>query len=49
MMKRPPINLNVQSQEATFLLIRETLAKGIQLTEVLISNNQEALTDVRHS
>ncbi|XP_006459390.1 hypothetical protein AGABI2DRAFT_149543 [Agaricus bisporus var. bisporus H97] len=36
MMKRPPINLNVQSREATFLLIRETLAKGVQLTEVYV-------------
>lgn len=34
MMKRPPTNLNQQSQEATVLLIREVLARGIQLTEV---------------
>ncbi len=33
MMKRPPANLNQQSQEATVLLIREVLARGIQLTE----------------
>lgn len=36
MMKRPPTNLNQQSQEATVLLIREVLARGLQLTEVCI-------------
>lgn len=36
MMKRPPTNLNQQSQEATILLIREVLAKGIELTEVCV-------------
>jgi len=36
MLRRPPINLNVQSQDATILLIREVLAKGIQLSEVYV-------------
>lgn len=34
MLRRPPINLNRQSEEATVLLIREVLQKGIQLSEV---------------
>lgn len=34
MLRRPPINLNRQSENATILLIREILAKGIQLSEV---------------
>ncbi|GLB40445.1 putative endonuclease that specifically degrades the RNA of RNA- DNA hybrids [Lyophyllum shimeji] len=36
MLRRPPINLNVQSQNATVLLIREIIAKGIQLTEAYV-------------
>ncbi|KAI0367755.1 ribonuclease H2 subunit A [Pilatotrama ljubarskyi] len=36
MLRRPPVNLNQQSQEATVLLIREVLARGIQLTEVYV-------------
>ncbi|KAF8071951.1 ribonuclease H-like domain-containing protein [Lyophyllum atratum] len=36
MLRRPPSNLNVQSQDATILLIREVLAKGIQLSEVYV-------------
>ncbi|KAG5638774.1 hypothetical protein H0H81_010195 [Sphagnurus paluster] len=36
MLRRPPINLNVQSQDATILLIREVLAAGIQLSEVYV-------------
>lgn len=34
MLRRPPVNLNKQSEEATILLIREVLAKGIVLSEV---------------
>ena len=34
MLRRPPINLNKQAEEATVLLIREVLEKGIQLSEV---------------
>ena len=34
MIRKPPINLNQQSQEATILLIREVLDHGIELTEV---------------
>ena len=33
MLRRPPTNLNRQSEEATILLIREVLAKGIDLSE----------------
>ncbi|KAI0661733.1 ribonuclease H2 subunit A [Cubamyces menziesii] len=36
MLRRPPFNLNQQSQEATVLLIREVLARGIQLSEVYV-------------
>jgi len=36
MLRRPPTNLNRQSEDATILLIRETLAKGIVLSEVSI-------------
>ncbi|KAG6908341.1 hypothetical protein DXG01_005252 [Tephrocybe rancida] len=36
MLRRPPINLNVQSQDATILLIREVIAKGIHLSEVYV-------------
>ncbi|TFY82187.1 hypothetical protein EWM64_g1825 [Hericium alpestre] len=36
MLKRPSINLNKQSQDATVLLIREVLQKGIQLSEVYV-------------
>jgi len=34
MIRKPPINLNKQSQEATILLIREVLDRGIELKEV---------------
>lgn len=34
MLRRPPTNLNRQSEEATVLLISAVLAKGIDLTEV---------------
>lgn len=34
MLRRPPTNLNRQSEDATILLIREVLAKGIVLSEV---------------
>ncbi|KAF8149954.1 ribonuclease H-like domain-containing protein [Crassisporium funariophilum] len=36
MMRRPPTNLNRQSEEATVLLIREVLEKGIELSEVYV-------------
>lgn len=36
MLRCPPTNLNRQSEDATILLIREILAKGIQLSEVCI-------------
>jgi ribonuclease H2 subunit A len=35
MLRRPPTNLNRQSEEATVLLIREIIQSGIQLSEVL--------------
>lgn len=34
MLKRPPTNLNKQSEEATVTLIREILDQGIELSEV---------------
>jgi ribonuclease H2 subunit A len=37
MLRRPPTNLNKQSQDATILLIREVLQRGIKLTEVAIT------------
>ncbi|KAJ7158754.1 ribonuclease H-like domain-containing protein [Mycena filopes] len=36
MLRRPPTNLNIQSQDATVLLIQEVLEKGIELTEVYV-------------
>jgi len=36
MLRRPPTNLNRQSEDATILLIREVLAKGIILSEVYV-------------
>jgi len=36
MLRRPPINLNVQSQNATVTLIREVLAAGLEVTEVYV-------------
>ncbi|ESK82240.1 ribonuclease h2 subunit a [Moniliophthora roreri MCA 2997] len=36
MLRKPPINLNRQSQEATVMLIREVLDKGIVLSEVFV-------------
>jgi len=38
MLRHPPTNLNQQSQEATVLLIREVLAAGIELSEVLLAS-----------
>lgn len=40
MLRRPAINLNKQSQDATILLIREVLSMGIQLSEVLDRGNK---------
>lgn len=34
MLRRPPTNLNRQSEQATILLIREVLQRGIKLSEV---------------
>ncbi|KAK2463394.1 hypothetical protein APHAL10511_004480 [Amanita phalloides] len=36
MLRRPPVNLNRQSQDATILLIREVHNSGIQLSEVYV-------------
>ncbi|VDB84780.1 unnamed protein product [Peniophora sp. CBMAI 1063] len=36
MLRRPPINLNKQSQDATILLIREVLQRGIELSEIYV-------------
>ncbi|KAI0671744.1 ribonuclease H2 subunit A [Trametes maxima] len=36
MLRRPPFNLNQQAQEATVLLIREVLSRGIELSEVYV-------------
>ena len=36
MLRRPPINLNKQAQDATILLIREVIERGITLSEVCI-------------
>ncbi|PFH52972.1 hypothetical protein AMATHDRAFT_138731 [Amanita thiersii Skay4041] len=36
MLRRPPTNLNRQSQDATILLIKEVLERGITLTEVYV-------------
>jgi len=36
MLRRPPTNLNKQSQDATILLIRQVLASGIELKEVYV-------------
>ncbi|KAF9223392.1 ribonuclease HII [Gyrodon lividus] len=36
MLKIPPTNLNKQSQDATVMLIREVLQRGIQLSEVYV-------------
>ncbi|KAI0058208.1 ribonuclease HII [Artomyces pyxidatus] len=36
MLRRPPINLNKQSQDATILLIREVLKAGLELSEVYV-------------
>lgn len=34
MLRIPPTNLNKQSQDATVLLIRDALQRGLQLSEV---------------
>ncbi|KAF8632215.1 hypothetical protein AX15_001973 [Amanita polypyramis BW_CC] len=36
MLRRPPVNLNRQSEEATILLIREVLNSGIKLSQVYV-------------
>ncbi|KAE9400242.1 ribonuclease HII, partial [Gymnopus androsaceus JB14] len=36
MLRRPPTNLNRQSQDATVMLIRDVLDKGIRLSEVYV-------------
>lgn len=36
MLRIPPINLNKQSQDATVLLIRDALQRGLQLSEVYV-------------
>ncbi|KAF9066626.1 ribonuclease H2 subunit A [Rhodocollybia butyracea] len=36
MMRRPAVNLNRQSQDATVMLIKDVLDKGIQLSEVYV-------------
>jgi ribonuclease H2 subunit A len=36
MLRRPPVNLNQQSQQATVLLIREVLKAGLDLKEVYV-------------
>ena len=36
MLKRPPTNLNRQAEEATILLIREVLERGIKLSEIYV-------------
>ncbi|EPQ54108.1 ribonuclease HII [Gloeophyllum trabeum ATCC 11539] len=36
MLRKPPINLNKQSEEATILLIREVLQRGLQLSEIYV-------------
>lgn len=36
MLRRPPTNLNRQSEQATILLIREVLQRGIKLSEVYV-------------
>ncbi|KAI0049812.1 ribonuclease H2 subunit A [Auriscalpium vulgare] len=36
MLRRPPVNLNKQSQDATILLIREVIAAGIELSDVFV-------------
>ncbi|THH20733.1 hypothetical protein EW146_g680 [Bondarzewia mesenterica] len=36
MLRRPPTNLNRQSENATILLIREVLQRGVQLSEVYV-------------
>jgi hypothetical protein len=37
MLSRPPTNLNKQSENATILLIREVLQRGINVTEVSLN------------
>lgn len=39
MLRTPPVNLNKQAQEATVLLIREVLDRGITLSEVRFRND----------
>ena len=36
MLRRPPTNLNRQSEDATILLIREVLQSGIELSDVFV-------------
>lgn len=37
MLRRPPTNLNRQSEDATILLIREVLKSGLELSEARLS------------
>ncbi|KDQ59233.1 hypothetical protein JAAARDRAFT_656427 [Jaapia argillacea MUCL 33604] len=44
MLRRPPLNLNRQSEDATVLLIREVLQRGLQLSEVYVDTLGNPLT-----
>lgn len=41
MLRRPPTNLNRQSEDATILLIREVLSHGIELSEACLMDQQK--------
>lgn len=45
MLRIPPVNLNKQAQDATVLLIREVLDRGITLSEVHFSNHALSLAN----
>lgn len=47
MLRRPPTNLNRQSEDATILLIREVLGKGIELSEVNIRSCRFLFLDLK--
>lgn len=42
MLRKPSTNLNKQSEDATILLIREVLDKGIELSEVSVLLRERA-------
>lgn len=42
MLRKPSTNLNKQSEDATILLIREVLDKGIELSEVSLLLRERA-------